>query len=117
MFLKIKIRVEKELSAYARSIDKVYSLNKLSPILFKSIKEFILRDGKRIRPVLFCIGYLGFSKRTPRGLWRSALSLELLHDFMLVHDDIIDKSDMRRGKPSMHALLKHCFYKNKKATH
>jgi len=115
MFLKIKIRIEKELGAYARQMDKLYSLRHLSPFLFKSIKEFILRSGKRIRPVLFCIGYLGFSKKTPPGLYRSALSLELLHDFMLVHDDIIDKSDTRRGKPSMHALLNRYLLRDKKA--
>jgi len=114
MFLKIKNRVEKELQAYVNSINKLYALNRLSPILFKHIKEFICRDGKRVRPVLFCIGYLGFSKRTPPGLYRSAVSLELLHDFMLVHDDIIDKSDKRRGKPAMHALLKSALGRNKK---
>ncbi|MFA4854368.1 MAG: polyprenyl synthetase family protein [Candidatus Omnitrophota bacterium] len=115
MFLKIKIRVEKELSTYVRAMDKLYSLNRLSPLLFKSIKEFICRPGKRIRPVLFCIGYLGFSPKTPPGLFRSAISLELLHDFMLVHDDIIDKSDTRRGRPSMHALLNRYLRLNKKA--
>jgi geranylgeranyl diphosphate synthase type I len=57
---------------------------------------------------------LGFSKKTPPGLYRSALSLELLHDFMLVHDDIIDKSDQRRGKPAMHTLLRNSLRKNKK---
>ncbi len=114
MFLKIKNGIEKELRAYTRSIDQLYTLNKLSPILFKSIKEFILRDGKRVRPILFCIGYLGFSKKKPAGLYRSALSLELLHDFMLVHDDIIDKSSTRRGKPSMHTLLKKYLSGNKK---
>ncbi|HNW40113.1 MAG TPA: polyprenyl synthetase family protein [Candidatus Omnitrophota bacterium] len=114
MFLKIKKKLEKELIAYTGSINKLYALNKLSPILFKNIKEFICRDGKRVRPILFCIGYLGFSKKMPSGLYRSALSLELLHDFMLVHDDIIDKSDQRRGKPSMHTLLKNTLGKNKK---
>ncbi|MDD5464960.1 MAG: polyprenyl synthetase family protein [Candidatus Omnitrophica bacterium] len=114
MFLKIKNRIEKELRVYTRSIDQLYTLNKLSPILFKSIKEFILRDGKRVRPILFCIGYLGFSKKNPLSLYRSALSLELLHDFMLVHDDIIDKSSMRRGKPSMHTRLKKYLSGNKK---
>jgi geranylgeranyl diphosphate synthase, type I len=116
MFLKIKNQIEKELRSYTHSIDKLYALNRLSPILFNSIKEFICRDGKRIRPILFCIGYLGFSRKkpAPRGLYRSALALELLHDFMLVHDDIIDKSDKRRGKPAMHTLLKNTLGKNKK---
>ena len=111
----MKIRIEKELAAYIQTVDKLYSLNKLSPVLFKSIKEFICRPGKRIRPILFCIGYLGFSKNTPPGLYRSALSLELLHDFMLVHDDIIDKSDTRRGLPSMHTLLNQYLNSNKNA--
>jgi geranylgeranyl diphosphate synthase type I len=116
MFLQIKKQVEKELFRYIGSINKLYALNRLSPLLFNNIKEFICRDGKRIRPILFCIGYLGFSrdKRVPQGLYRSALSLELLHDFMLVHDDIIDKSDKRRGKPAMHTLLKNALGKNKK---
>ncbi len=96
------------------SANKLYQLKQLSPVLFKRIKEFICRDGKRVRPILFCLGYLGFSKKTPPGLYRSALSLELLHDFMLVHDDIIDKSDQRRGKPSMHALLNNYLNQNKK---
>jgi len=113
MFLRIKIRIEKELINYVKNVDKFYSLKKLSPVLFKSIKEFILREGKRIRPILFCIGYLSFSKKNPPGLYRSALSLELLHDFMLVHDDIIDKSNMRRGKPSMHTLLQNYLAKEK----
>ena len=114
MFLRIKNRIEKELKQYAGEFDKTYSLSSLSPLLFNNIKEFIGREGKRVRPVLFCIGYLGFAKKQARGIYRSALSLELLHDFMLVHDDIIDKSETRRGKLSMHALLNKGFVKNRK---
>lgn len=102
---KIKNRIEKELATYIRDLEKAYPLNRISPVLLRHIREFLLRKGKRIRPCLFVVGYLGFSKKTPPGLYRSAISLELLHDFMLVHDDIIDKSDTRRGKPSMHAML------------
>lgn len=105
MIFKIKKRIEIELRNYAAGLDQKYSLNKLSPILSNNIKEFICRHGKRIRPILFCIGYLGFSKKAPAGLYQSALSFELLHDFLLIHDDLVDKSAMRRGKPSMHTLF------------
>ncbi len=113
----IKIRIENQLRSYANFVDRKYSLNKLSPVLSKNIKEFICRKGKRIRPILFCFGYLGFSRknRPSPELYRSALSLELLHDFLLVHDDIIDKSNTRRGKPSMHALFNHYLYSKKEA--
>jgi len=105
MFLKIKSKIESELQSYIGSINKNYQLSTLSPLLYSSIKEFISRDGKRVRPILFCIGYLGFANKPALGLYRCAISLELLHDFMLVHDDIVDKSATRRGKPSMHAML------------
>jgi len=105
MFLSIKKRIDKELVEFAKDINKDYPLNRISPLLYRSIKEFILRPGKRARPILFLLAYLGFAKKTPPGLYRSAVSLELLHDFLLVHDDIIDRSLVRRGKPSMQVML------------
>ncbi len=105
MFLGIKKRIEAELKRYVHSAERLYSLKKISPLLYRGIKDFTSREGKRVRPILFTVGYLGFSEKTAPGLYKSALSIELMHDFMLVHDDIIDKSAIRRGKPSMHALL------------
>ncbi|MFH0790885.1 MAG: polyprenyl synthetase family protein [Candidatus Omnitrophota bacterium] len=103
--MKIKNKIELELAGYIRKADKLYSLSRISPVLFNHIREFISRKGKRVRPILFVISYLGFTKQPAIGLYRSAVSLELLHDFLLVHDDIIDKSALRRGQPSMHAML------------
>ena len=116
MRFKIKNRIEQELKKFVTSLDKYYGLSKISPILFRAIKEFSLREGKRVRPTLFILGYLGFTKKIATGLYTSALSIELLHDFILVHDDIIDKSSTRRGKPSMHAMLNNYLsaYKNVK---
>jgi len=105
MFSKIRIEVDRELKAFVRDMDARYRLSSISKLLYTGIKDFVLRDGKRIRPILFIVGYLGFSGRKKSGLYRSAVALELLHDFLLIHDDIIDKSDMRRGKPSMHVIL------------
>lgn len=105
MFNKIKNKIENELADFSENIEKTYHLKKISPVIYSHIKDFILRPGKRLRPALFCAGYLGFSKKPAIGLYRSSLGLELLHDFMLIHDDIIDRSDLRRGKPAMHSML------------
>ena len=105
MLSKIKNNLEKELPRFLAGINSQYGLSKISPLLFRHIREFVLRDGKRIRPALFVIGYLGFAEKPAPRLYTSALALELLHDFMLVHDDIIDKSATRRGRPSLHVML------------
>ncbi len=105
MINKIKNKIEKNIPPFLRSLETQYSLKESSPLLFKQISDFVKGNGKRARPILFIIGFMGFSKKIPQGLYTSALSLELLHDFMLGHDDIIDKSPLRRGKPSLHAAL------------
>ena len=69
------------------------------------IDGYLRRQGKRIRPVLFVLGYLGFASKPAVNLYTSAVALELLHDFILIHDDIIDHDAQRRGDPAMHVLL------------
>jgi len=105
MFIKLREKLDKELIKYINYIDKRYKLSRISESLFRNIKDFTLRKGKRIRPILFICGYKGFSNKTPKNLFRCALSMEFLHDFLLVHDDIVDRSDTRRGKPTMHIML------------
>jgi len=112
MYSELKRKVDVELNNFVSETSRRYSLKELSPVLLNAIKDFVLRDGKRVRPVLFLIGYQGFSSKTPKGLYRSSISMELLHDFLLIHDDIIDRSDTRRGKPSMHKVFENYLDKN-----
>ncbi|MDD5565278.1 MAG: polyprenyl synthetase family protein [Candidatus Omnitrophica bacterium] len=116
MPINIKNRIEASIARFNKNLEAVFGLATISPLLSKTIKEFIARKGKRIRPTLFVIGYMGYTKKPAQNLYTSALSLELLHNFMLIHDDIIDKSALRRGLPSMHKTLDACLgiYKNKK---
>ncbi len=76
--------------------------------LYDDLSEFALRRGKRIRPLLFLLSYRVFggtrSFENP-SLLRAALSLELLHAFILIHDDIIDESVQRRGLPTLHQKM------------
>jgi geranylgeranyl diphosphate synthase, type I len=105
MFEQIKNKIEATLRGYMDSLGSIYPLDRISPDIASLLKDFVLRPGKRVRPVLFVASYLGFAKKARPGLYTSCLSIELLHDFMLIHDDIIDKSDTRRGKPSMHRMI------------
>ncbi|MCU0666514.1 MAG: polyprenyl synthetase family protein [Candidatus Omnitrophica bacterium] len=113
MNLKIKNTIDKRIKEFLNKADSCYKIKRLSPILSNTIREFVTRDGKRVRPILFILGYLGFNKKEAKGLYESAISIELLHDFMLVHDDIIDKSGLRRGKPSMHKIFDRHIAENK----
>jgi len=60
--------------------------------------------GKFIRPSIFLFGYRLGDNGPDEKILRLALSFELLHTYLLIHDDIIDASDLRRGVPSMHRL-------------
>lgn len=105
MYDKIKLKIDQGLLSFLKILERKYQLRSISPLLARHITEFVLRDGKRTRPILFVTGYLGFSKHLAPNLYISALAIEIMHDFMLVHDDIIDKSDQRRGKPSLHKVF------------
>jgi geranylgeranyl diphosphate synthase type I len=71
------------------------------------VGDYCLRDGKRIRPLLLLNSYYGyrkgFKKRTE--IIKLGAVVELMHSLLLIQDDIIDKSDLRRGEKSLHILL------------
>lgn len=109
MIKTFKREIEKSLRIFLKRIKKEYKLGLVNPILFKSIEEFTLRKGKRIRPLLLILSYKGYSKNNPKisqALYNASTCIELLHNFMLIHDDIIDRSDLRRGKPTLHRILR-----------
>jgi geranylgeranyl diphosphate synthase type I len=65
--------------------------------------EAFLDGGKRLRPAFAVLGYLG-ARGVPNDteIIRLGVALELLHAFALIHDDVMDDSDTRRGRPSLH---------------
>jgi len=69
--------------------------------LYGSITYFLDYPGKRIRPVLCLMGNELFSEIHPDS-YIVANAMELFHNFTLVHDDIMDRSAIRRGRPTLH---------------
>jgi len=67
----------------------------------KPIYYFISNEGKLIRPLLLLASCNMFDGNLDEAL-NPAFGIQMFHNFTLVHDDIIDNSDMRRGRPSVH---------------
>ncbi|MBL8013620.1 MAG: polyprenyl synthetase family protein [Candidatus Omnitrophica bacterium] len=110
MIEKIRQNIEISLASFLERVKTDYKLHLVSPVLFESIKDFTLREGKRIRPLLLILSYKGYArhkKSISKDIYNASTCMEFLHNFMLIHDDIIDCSNLRRGKPTMHKLLAH----------
>ncbi|MEK6923721.1 MAG: polyprenyl synthetase family protein [Candidatus Micrarchaeota archaeon] len=71
--------------------------------LYSSAWDYNLRGGKRLRPALCLLSCEAFGGN-PQDALNTAAALELLQNFLLIHDDIEDASDMRRGKPCLNKL-------------
>jgi geranylgeranyl diphosphate synthase type I len=85
-----------------------YAYGELFEPLYLDMTEFVARRGKRIRPLLLLSSYRIFGGDRPfadTSLLRAALSIELLHSFILIHDDVIDQSEHRRRLPTFHKLV------------
>jgi geranylgeranyl diphosphate synthase, type I len=71
------------------------------------VRALALRPAKRLRPRLVQLGFmLARGEAPPEPLWRFAAGLELLHTFLLIHDDVADRSELRRGGPTLQRLLR-----------
>lgn len=71
--------------------------------LYDPLEEFLFNSGKRIRPVMCLMGNELFGE-VHQDAYHIAAAVELFHNFTLVHDDIMDKAPLRRGKPTVHAV-------------
>lgn len=75
--------------------------NKEPHNLYDPIRYILSIGGKRIRPALMLMGY-NLYKEDIDSIMMNAIALETYHNFTLLHDDLMDKSDMRRGNPTVH---------------
>ncbi|SRR5664280_742183 len=94
------------LKKYSKDIDDEIknSLGTVDPDeLQKSTQHLIKAGGKKIRPSLVVLSSEAVGGTAQEAL-KTAAAVELIHTFSLIHDDIMDKDDMRRGKPSVHIL-------------
>jgi len=106
MHLEPGAQLEAELDTLLTLRDE-QALDPIWTAAFAQVKALSLRDGKRLRPKLVLAGYsLAMGKADfPRGVLQFAGALELLHAFLLIHDDVADRAELRRGGPTLHHTL------------
>lgn len=69
--------------------------------LYEPIKYVLSMGGKRVRPVLMLLAY-NMYKEDPESILPSACALETYHNYTLLHDDLMDNADLRRGNETVH---------------
>ena len=77
-------------------------LKKMTPAnLYLPVDYSLEMGGKRLRPVLLLLSYNMFSDWVENAI-PAAIAIEVFHNFTLLHDDIMDKADVRRNRPTVH---------------
>jgi geranylgeranyl diphosphate synthase type I len=101
-------RVDLDLATFLDETRRSYAANPHVAPLYGHLTEFVLRGGKRLRPRLCLAAYRILTGRfdpPPRSVALASASLEIFHAFMLVHDDLIDGSVVRRNRPTLHEAI------------
>ena len=83
-----------------RYIDEM-PYNRQPASLYEPIRYILSLGGKRIRPTLMMLAY-NLYQEDPESILPQACGLETYHNFTLLHDDLMDHADMRRGHPTVH---------------
>lgn len=98
-----RARVDSVLESLAREVPEA-----LPPRLAEAVGYALSTRGKRLRPILCVAAFRAAtgSERVPEAAYRLACSLEIVHTYSLVHDDLpcMDDDDLRRGRPTVHRV-------------
>lgn len=90
-------------AATRRSVQHYLSRDRPAPYLDDLMADYPGRGGKMMRPSICIANTRAFGGQLEDAV-QSAAAIELLHNALLVHDDIQDGSETRRGRPTLHAL-------------
>lgn len=88
---------------------------KISPLIAEMMRMYRqFMGGKNIRGSLVKLGYECFNGKDKKAILEASLMVEICHAFLLMHDDIIDQDDLRRGKPTIHVQYQKLFEQKQK---
>ena len=101
--VSVREQVQSALASYLKqSREHLTTIGSALAPVCDGLEEFILDGGKRLRPLFAYAGHKAAGKSVGPAEINAFASLEFLQACALIHDDLMDASDTRRGKPAMH---------------
>lgn len=102
---KFRVKFEPLLESYLKNKRREYAkVSSFTRNFFSDIAEFTLRGGKRLRPALLFHGYRLFGGNRDDEIIKLSIFIELIQSYLLIHDDIFDRSATRRKGPAFHKI-------------
>ncbi len=99
----LRARVDKALAVFlAEQRDRLLAIDPALAEVSEAVEDFVLGGGKRLRPAFAYWGYRGAGGADSEQIVAAVAALELVQASALIHDDLMDRSDTRRGVPAMH---------------
>jgi geranylgeranyl diphosphate synthase type I len=99
----LRPRVDKALATFlATQRSRMAGIDPALEPIADALEAFVLRGGKRLRPAFAYWGYRGAGGIDTETVVAAVSALELVQASALIHDDLMDRSDTRRGEPAMH---------------
>ncbi len=98
-------RLRSEGAAFNQALNDYLTANSgVAPRLDEAMRYSLMAGGKRLRPILCLWAHDALAGERTVAVWHAALSLEMVHTYSLIHDDLpaMDDDDLRRGQPSCH---------------
>jgi len=97
-----RTRLDKEIKAFFdRTIKEAGKRDRFISEALRIVRDNVLSGGKRIRPALMYWGYVGAGGKEKEKIFKTSISIELIHSFLLIHDDIMDRDITRHGRDTL----------------
>lgn len=101
-----RARLDRELGTWIETRTRLLmEASEESADLGHEVGRLVAGGGKRLRPALLDLAYRACGGRSQAAALRLAMAVELFHTYLLVHDDIMDHADLRRGRATTHAAF------------
>ncbi len=102
--LQYRALLSEELAAVEALLLEAHRLQaNVSPLIREALRSLVMSGGKRLRPALALLSSYLYGEPLPAKIYPVAASLEMLHTATLIHDDLLDHAEVRRGRQTLNA--------------